>query len=89
MPAVTLQLRTGQGGRHNDTSEPNNLPAVVRQLATEIAAMKVIFDGHKHSFDGSQGASAISGASVTGTTTGTAAGGTTSPFATSLITIET
>ena len=89
MPAVTLKLRTGQGGRHTDTSEPNNLPAVVRQLVTEVQALNAIFDAHKHSFDGTAAADSISGAPVTGATTGSATGGVVTALPASVITIET
>ena len=51
-------------------------------IRADLADIKAKFDAHKHSFDGSQTTSAITGLPVTGTTSGTAAGGTTSPIGT-------
>lgn len=89
MAAVTLKAFTGQGNRHIDTSEANNLPAVVRQLVSEHQALKTLFDGHKHSFDGTGGADQISNTPVTGATSGTATAGVATVFPVTEITIET
>ncbi len=53
----------------------------IAALKASLDDVKTKYEGHKHSFDGSQTTDAITHTPVTGATSGTATGGTASPLA--------
>lgn len=60
---------------------------LMNELIAESADLRAKYDAHKHSFDGTGGASQVSGTPVTGATSGTAAGGVASPAAAATVTV--
>ena len=78
MAVIKKSMAAGAGGRvaGSLSRDGNDLYDILVSIVSDLDNIKSIFDGHKHSFDGSQAASSISNTPVTGTTSGTAAGGT-------------
>lgn len=70
-------LRMGKAGV--PVNDWNDLVTILNAIIDLVNELKTLYDGHKHSFDGTQAASSVSNTPVTGATTGTAAGGTASP----------
>lgn len=77
---VPKDLGVGGGGLSTDQGDANDGRVRVKDLfnaaARDVLALATAFNGHKHSFDGSQGVSSVTSSPVTGTASGTVAGGT-------------
>ncbi len=75
-PDYEIPWNMGEGGSNLSDDGIKGLVRALRSVKEDLDQTKAIFDAHKHSFDGSQAADSISNTPVTGTTTGSATGGT-------------
>ena len=76
MPVVN-EMSTGfRGVYSNDAPTNRRLFEMLQSLADDLNEIKTKYEAHKHSFDGGQTTDAITNTPVTGTTSGTATGGT-------------
>lgn len=80
--SVQIPKNFGEGGGGVLTAcgpDSLDIKGALNRLATDVAALMDAFNTHKHSFDGTQGASSVTSNAVTGSATGTTAGGTDIP----------